>query len=437
MSREELEYMKELDAAARRRPPLAMRLFLFFSVLLFGVGIAWMAWAKLDEVTRADGQVIPSRHVQVVQNLEGGIVTEILVREGETVKKGQVLARMDPTSYGAEVSRLQARRLALLAAVHRLQSEAWNRDLEMPEEVLKLAASTAESERELFNSRRDELAASLDVLQRQLVQRRQDLLSLENEEKALARSLRFVGQELEMARDLSSRGLKSRIETLRLERQHSEITGQLETVRLNVPGARAAVEEAEERINERLEAFRAQALTELNERKLELASVEAELIASRDRMTRREVRAPMDGIVKRLDINTVGGVIQPGSELMEIVPLDDTLLIEARVRPSDIAFLHPGQRAVVKITAYDFTIYGGLDGRLEHISADTIVNEEGESFYLIRVRTDATHFQGREGELPIIPGMTAQVDLLTGEKTVLDYVMKPVLRARESALTER
>ena len=224
---------------------------------------------------------------------------------------------------------------------------------------------------------------------------------------------------------------------LQLERQVNDLQGQLDQANLTVPRAQAALREANERIASAYSSFRADALKELNDRNGELAGLKEAMAAGQDRVRRTEVRSPVRGTIKQIKINTIGGVVQPGQDLMEIVPLDDTLLIDARVRPADIAFIRPGQAATVKITAYDYSIYGGLDGKVEDISADTITNEKGESFYRVRVRTDRNHLGTPQKPLAIIPGMTAQIDVLTGHKTVLDYILKPILKARDEALKER
>jgi adhesin transport system membrane fusion protein len=240
-----------------------------------------------------------------------------------------------------------------------------------------------------------------------------------------------------ITRPLAARRVVSKIELLQLERQVNDLAGELDSTRLAVPRIESALEEAERRIEERGLSFRAEAQRELNAVQAEATALAEAITASADQVKRTEVRSPVRGTIKRLLVTTVGGVVQPGEDLVEIVPLEDTLLVEAQVRPADIAFLHPGQLAKVKVTAYDFSIYGGLDGVVEDISADTITDERGESFYRIRVRTDDNALEHNGETLPIIPGMTTQVDILTGEKTVMDYLLKPILKAKERALRER
>jgi adhesin transport system membrane fusion protein len=227
------------------------------------------------------------------------------------------------------------------------------------------------------------------------------------------------------------------VEVLRLRRSIVEVRGALDATTLALPRAEAAANEMQSRIEQSELAFRAEAFKDLNEARIQWQKITASGVAIQDRVSRTTVTSPVKGIIKQLKINTIGGVVQPGSDMLEIVPLEDNLLIEARVRPQDVAFLHPGQKAMVKFSAYDYTIYGGLKANLELISADTIVDKEGRSFYLIQVRTDKNHLGSDEHPLLIIPGMVATVDIITGEKSVLDYLLKPVLKARAEALRER
>ncbi len=403
----------------------------FFSFL------AWASWATLDIVTRGNGKVIPSRQVQVVQHLEGGIVSEILTAEGDTVEKGQVLMRIDNVRAASDYREKKSRYLAVLAAIARLEAEIRETAIQFPEEVLREARDIAESERALFRSRQEKLDSQLSILRQQVQQREQELKELKSRLSQVRESYRLAKEELDFTAPLAKQRLVSKTELLRLKRQVNDLKGELEQTRLSIERAESAVREARQRIAEAVSQFRSDALRELSNLKSELAGLREVVEAGADRVRRTEVRSPVKGIVKKLHVNTIGGVVAPGQDLVEIVPLEDTLLVEAHIRPSDIAFLHPGQKAKVKITAYDYSIYGGLEGEVEHISADTITDERGNSYFLIRVRTDRNHLGSDDKPLPIIPGMTAEVDILTGHKTVLEYLLKPLIKARERALTER
>ncbi len=373
--------------------PLAGLSLLLMLVVLVS-GLLWADSAVLDIVTRGTGKVIPSSREQVIQSLEGGILAELYVREGDVVETGDRLLRIDDTRSAASYQEGEAKRQALRAAIARLQAEAAGKAPAFPAD---LPAELVASERKLYQSRRKALEEGLAGLNRSL---------------ALAR------QELELTEPLVEQGVASRVELLRLRREVNDLRVQ---------------------IRDRRNAFRAEARKELSAREAELARVEALNRARADQVRRTVIRSPVRGTVKNIRVTTLGGVIQPGQEIMQIVPLEDRLLIEARIRPPDIAFIHPGQKATVKITAYDFSIYGGLEGVVKHISADTIQDERNpkESYYRVLIRTDKAHLEGREGPLPIIPGMTATVEILTGHKSVLEYLLKPVIKTFDNALHER
>jgi adhesin transport system membrane fusion protein len=412
-------------------------LLLFTIAAFFVVLFAWARWAELEEVTRGEGKVIPSSQIQVVQNLEGGIVAELLVREGAIVERGQVLVRIDNVRAASGLRESRQRYLALLGALGRLRAEVGETAIALAPEVLTEAPEVAQNERALYRARQEALQSELDVLRSQALQREQELAELATRLGQLERSHAFALEELEITEPLATSRVVSKVQLLRLQREVSDLAGELEATRLVVPRVETALREAKRRIEERQLSFRAEAQRELNAVQAEAAALHEVITAEADMVSRTEVRSPVRGTVKQLFVNTVGGVIQPGADLIEIVPLEDNLLVEAKVRPADIAFLHPGQPAVVKITAYDFGIYGGLDAVVEDISADTITDDQGESFYRVRVRTNDNALYKAAEPLPIIPGMTTQVDILTGEKTVLDYLLKPILRAKERALRER
>ena len=441
VEREDLDYMADTTAVDLDPAHPAGHLILIAVTVLVVVGLIWAGLSQVDEVTHAEGQIIPSSQVQVVQNLEGGIVQEILVREGDVVDKDQVLLRIDPTRFASSYQEGRLKYLALLAAVARLTAETQNQPLALPPEIDKEAPQLAEDARRLYHTRQQELASSVQILEQQRDQRQQELLEMQSRVAQLERSLALLSDEYERTAPLAAEGVISQVELLRLKRQVNETRGDLDGLRLRLPAARAALDEAKAKIEDVKIKFRTDAQSQLNDAKAELAATAESNTAALDRVTRTAVRSPVRGTVKRLKVTTVGGVVQPGMDLVEIVPLEDTLLVEAKVKPQDIAFLRPGQRAMVKLTAYDSTIYGALEARLEHISADSITQQDkdgGErSYYLIRVRTLDRGYR-KDGEyLPIIPGMTATVDVLTGRKSVLHYLLRPIVRAQERALRER
>jgi adhesin transport system membrane fusion protein len=390
-----------------------------------------------DEVSRGTGKVIPSRHIQTVQNLEGGIISEILVKEGDIVEPNQVLLRIDDTRFSASMRESQVTSAVMEAKMARLTAEAQVKSFKLPQRLKKSQQQLFLREQALAQSRLQELQAAIDVLTQQKMQKQHEINELKSRQQQLQRSYTLVQRELKITEPLVKKGVMSEVELLRLQREASALKGDLESSRLSIPRAEAAIGEAERKMEELKVSFRTRALAELNEIKAEWSRVSESERALEDRVIRTAVRSPVKGIIKQVKVTTIGGVVQPGMDLLEIVPLEDTLLVEAQIRPSDIAFLHPGQEAMVKFTAYDFSIFGGLKASLEHISADTIINERGEPFFLIRLRTKRNHLGSPENPLPIIAGMTVNVDILTGKKTLLDYILKPIKKAQEQALRER
>jgi adhesin transport system membrane fusion protein len=438
--REDIDLLPDVQAAIQAKTWRVGTIMLLFLAVFVGSFITWAYYAKLDEVTRGDGRVIPSRSVQVIQNLEGGIVAEILVSAGEVVEANQVLVRIDNTLAESDLLQKKAQYLSLLGQAARLEAEANGAEVpSFPEQVRKEAPDVARDQLNLFKSRQQTVTASTEIFRRQEEQRQQELRELESRVSLLDRSYGLVREELEITKPLLKEGAVSRVDVLQLERQANDLRASLEGARLAIPRAKSAIDEATRRIEEVEINARSESQLELTQVNTSLAALQESLVAEEDRVRRTEVRAPLRGIVNDVLVTTVGGVIRPGEDLIEIVPLEDTLVIEAKIKPHDVAFLRPGQRAKVKISAYDFSIYGGLDAVLERISADTLESDDRnrDEYYLIRLRTDRNFLGTEDAPLPIIPGMTATVDILTGEKTVLNYLMKPILRARYTALTER
>lgn len=440
-SSNDTEFMRESSAAMMEGPRYFTHWILWLTFLCCVLALVWAALASVDEFTVGEGQVIPSSRVQVVQNLEGGIVSEIMVRVGQVVRKNQPLMRIDDTRFTASSREGQAKDLALLARIARLSAEAGNTAFAPPPQLQQAAPTLVAEERLLFATRQSELQANLSVLRQQADQRRRELAEKRSREAQLKQSHQLIAKELAMMRPMVEQGAVSEVDLLRLERQVNDLRGELEATRLALPRLEAAHREVQQRMEELSAQFRAAAMKELNLARAEQSALSAANTALDDRVTRTLVRAPLAGTVKQIKVNTVGGVVQPGMDLLEIVPVDDTLVVEARVRPADIAFLRPGQEAVVKLSAYDFSIYGGLPATLEHISADTLMperpGERQESFYLIRVRTQQAKPDARAAPLAILPGMVATVNIKTGKKTVLHYLLKPIIKTKEMALRER
>lgn len=434
---DDIPFMTDSRSAVFMGASRNSHLILYGAALFVVIALAWASLAKIDEVTRGDGKVIPTGKIQVIQNLEGGILTEILVKEGQVVDKDQPLLRLDDVRFSSSYRETRTKYLALSARVARLRAEAEGGMVSFPEEIVREDPALTESELALYQSRAKELQSNLSILKQQVSQTQQEITEQEAKKDRLARSLELLKKELAMSEPLAKDGAISEVEILRLKRGVNDMHGDLVASQLALPRLQSAYDEAHTKLADLEIKFRTDARTELSNVSAELAAAEETMRGQQDRVSRTLVRSPVRGTVKQIMVTTIGGVIQPGMDLLEIVPMEGGLLVEAHVRPADIAFLRPEQDAQVKLTAYDYAIYGGLPAKLEHISADTITDEKGESFYLIRVRTDRSYLGSAASPLRIIPGMTATVDILTGHKTVLDYLLKPVLRAREKALRER
>ena len=433
----DLQYMSSISEAIAEQAPGGARALLWMIVLFILLAIYWASWAELDEITRGDGEIIPSSQLQIVETLEGGAVSEILVREGDLVQKGQVLLRIDDIRFSSSLKENQVRLYELVAKSARLKAEGdgipFDKGVSLPEQY----QSMIDQEQFLYTARQAELKASLGALKQQVKQRDQELKAARSQEQQLVRSYNLLRRELTITEPLLKEGVISEVEFLRLKRQLNDLQGELSGVRLNIPRIESTLEETKQNLGEAELQFRNEARRELNEVGAEISRLKEALTGMNDRINRAEVRAPVKGTVKQLLVNTVEGVVQPGDELLNIIPWEDTLLVEARVKPADIANIAIGQRAVIKVSAYDFSIYGGVDAKVLFVSPSTIIDEEGNSYYLVRLQTDQPFVTAVDKKLPLMAGMTVGVDILTGKKTVMDYLLKPVLKAKNRALTER
>jgi len=424
----------EADALISRQRTHRAQKIVRASIAVLALLVLWAALAKVDEVTRGEARVIPSRQLQVLQSLDGGVVAEIAVQEGQVVEAGQLLLRIEEVRATAGMRESAATGISLRARAARLRALAEGKPFVPPDARNEEERRVVDEERRLYSSRLSELDAQLSVVRQQMAQRQQEVAEASARRAAAQRGLELAQQELAQTRPLLATGAVSQVDILRLDREVTRNRGDAEQASAQIARAQAAIGESQRRAQEAELTFRNEARRDLAEAMGKLNALNEGAVALADKVTKAQVKSPVRGRVQRLLANTVGGVVQPGKDLVEIVPLDDTLVLEARVAPKDIAFIRPGQEANVKFTAYDFSIYGGLDATVENISPDTVVDERGNAFYLVRVRTRQAGFTDK---LPIIPGMTAEVDVLTGKKTVMSYLLKPVLKVREGALRER
>lgn len=430
------DFVADADTALLQQDPLRARMILKSVVLIFLVLLLWASYAEVDEITRGEGKVIPSRSLQVLQSLDGGIVTEILVQEGQDVNPGQVLLRLDQTRFVSNLRENQSQYYSLLAKAARLRALSDGKAFVVPQELAKNKdmMGLVEAERALYLSRQSELAATLSVVRQQLAQRNQELVEARARRDQAANGFELTSKELNLTKPMVASGAVSDVEILRLERDVSRYRGERDQAAAQIQRIQAAISESQSKLLEVEREFRNRARSELSETVAKIDALGEGSVALSDKVKQSEIRSPVKGTVQRLLVKTVGGVVQPGRDIVEVVPSEDTLLIEARVLPKDIAFLRPGQDALVRLTAYDYAIYGGFEGTLEHISSDTVIDDKGNAFYMVRVRTKKANLGPN---LPILPGMVAQADIMTGKKTVLSYLLKPILRGKYYALTER
>ncbi|MEK6197707.1 MAG: HlyD family type I secretion periplasmic adaptor subunit [Desulfobacterales bacterium] len=437
MQPEDVDLTTDIRTSILAQTPKGGRAILWVVMALLVLFMVWAYYSEIEQVTRGDGKVVPSTQIQVIQNLEGGILSEIMIDVGQLVKKDQLLLRIDETRFSSSFKQNRVKYLASKSKAARLEAESNGSNFEVPQEVINEKPQVGVREKELFESRRREFNSSMQRIREQISQRKHEYRELTSKLEELTRTFALLNKELELTRPLVAQGAVSEVEVLHLERQASMMQGEIATIKQSIPKSDSKLQEAQLELRENQLAFFNKAKSELNDVLAELEDVSASAIAIEDRLRRTNVQSPVTGTINRLLVNTVGGVIQPGMDLVEIVPLEDTLVIETNIKPADIAFLRPDQDAKVKFTAYDFTIYGGLEAKLEHISADSITDDKGNSFYLVRLRTSKNYLGPETNPLPIIPGMVASVDILTGKKTILSYLLKPVLRAKYMALREQ
>ncbi len=437
ISPEDYEFMNSLSAAVAEQTPKKMRWVLYFWVIAVTFFILWASLTQIDEITRGAGEVVPSGENQMVQNLEGGIVKEILVKVGDSVTKGEPLLKIDNRKSEAQRDSTNIKALELKAKMIRLTAEAEGKEFQVDPQIEKSMPLLIANERSLHRSRQRQFNAKIRSLQDQKKQTEQELK--ENKQKVihLKHTESLIDEEVRMMKPMVAQGVKSKVAFMKLQREQSKVAEDLSSAENAIPRIEAAISEANNNIEEAEGEFQNEAKKELNEVTAEAMRIKESSEALGDQIDRTLVRSPINGVIQKFYIHTVGGVIKPGEDLVEIVPTDDALWLEVKIKPSDIAFVYPGQKTVVKFSAYDFAIYGSLDGEVVHISADTVKDEKENSFYTIHIKTAKNHLGSDKKPLKIIPGMTVNVDIMTGKKSVMDYILKPILRAKQYTFTER
>ena len=454
ISKQDLEMADDVYGAMLTETPTAQRLTIWALTALFVCFFVWSYFAELDRVVRGEGKVVPSSQVQIIQSLDGGILQELYVKEGMVVTKGQPLARIDDTRFRSDMAQQTQEVDALRADIIRLRAELssilianakdWKlqikieqKKLEFPEDLKTTAATLVERQQDEYIGRLNSLDNQVAIQAQQILQREQEIKELESKIRTLRSSLSYANRELKLTRPLAKKNIVPEVELLKLQRTVNQLNGELNALRAQIPRNESALEESVLKRRELVFNFRTDARAQLNEKQAALSSITEAQVGVKDKVSKALITSPVVGTIKTLHINTLGGVVKPGQVLLEIVPTEDKLLVEAKVIPKDIAFIHVGLPARVKITAYDFTRYGGLDGVVELISADTTQDEEGNSFYIVRIRTTESNMnRDNKVDMPIIPGMLTSVDVMVSKRTVLEYILNPILRAKEMALRE-
>jgi adhesin transport system membrane fusion protein len=454
ISKEDVDMADDVYGAILTETPTVHRLTIWSLAGLFGCFIIWAYFAELDRVTRGEGKIIPSSQVQIIQSLDGGILQELYVKEGMQVIKGQILARIDDTRFRSDMAQQTQEVDALRANIIRLRTElssvlvadvpSWQQQVKIektqltfPDDLSKNAPELIARNQDEYNTRLNNIENQVAIQGQQIKQREQEIKELTSKISTLENSLALLNSELELTIPLARKNIVPQVELLKLQRTVNDTNGELNALRLLKPKVRSSFEEAVLKRREAVFKYRTDARSVLNEFQSSLSRLNEAQVSAQDKVSKALIVSPVVGTIKMIHINTLGGVVKPGEVLLEIVPSEDKLLVEAKIIPKDIAFIYVGLKAMVKISAYDFTRYGGLEGVVEHISADTTQDKDGNSFYIIRVRTNESSMQSKTNqEMPIIPGMMTSVDVIISKRTVLEYILNPLLRAKELALRE-
>lgn len=426
-----------LDTLLESHPLPSWRIFAWPVMIMLVVLLSWAFFAELDEVAVATGEVVPQGKIKVVQHLEGGIVEELFVAEGDAVKEGDTLLQLDLASTGSNLEELQVRLDSQNLVRARLLAEAEGSKLGFPKDAANRRPTLVSAQRQAYEARKRELNSTLKVLQEQLKQRQLEIQELSARQKAAKRNYGLATERLKLSKSLLSEGLTPKIEHLELEAEVESLDGEVKSLEPALPKARAAAEESKQRLKEGQIRFRREAREELGKTEQEIARLKELLARVTEQGSRAEIKSPIDGVVKNLRYNTIGGVIKPGEPILEIVPTGENLVIQSKLNPTDRGYVTEGQSALVKISTYDFARYGGLEGTVIQLAPDTTTDENGQPYFRVIVQTDKNYLGEVEGSLPIVPGMQATVDIHTGKKSVMDYLVRPVLKLRHEAFRER
>jgi len=436
LSTEDYEYMDSLSSAVLAKHPKKLHLVLIFWLVTIFFFFLWAAISEIDEIARGSGDVIPSNENQVLQNLEGGIVEEILIKEGSIVKKDDILLKINNEKSISTFESNEVKSLFLEAQILRLRAQSEGKEFDLSRVDNESIKPYIENEISLYKTSTNQLNSSLGVLDEQLIQKKNSFADAKSKKLYLSKSLKMTRKELSMTAPMVERGIASQVDLLRLEKEENNALDDFKSAEFSITRLQSEINEILHKIEETKLSFQSKAKEELNNAISEYKRALTNSKALEDQVTRTIVKAPRDGVVQRLFVHTIGGVVKPGDDLIEIVPTNEKLLVNAKIKPSDIAFIYPSQKAIVKFSAYDFSIYGALEGEVVSISPDTIKDKDENTYYIVRIETQKSKFV-QSKDMKIIPGMTAQVDILTGKKSILSYILKPILKTKQYAFGDR
>ena len=433
----DLAYMHSLSEAVLEHQPKRIRRVLVFWLITVLLFIIWSTFAEIDEIARGPGKIVPSGENQILQNLEGGIIDEVLIDKGDVVTAGQVLLKLTNQKTASLFEGQTIKNMELQAKLLRLNAQTNHDDFIIPSDIPKISLPLFEREKSLFLTNISQFKTQQQVLQQKLNQRKHELNEVKVHIKHFSSALELIKEEVRITEPVVLKGVKPKVEFIKLKREQNTIEERYYSAKISIPRLEAAIEEAQNNLSALEYQSQSKLKQEINEVTAELERIIASNKALTDETQRSFVRSPSNGIIQSIFVHTIGGVVKPGDNLIELVPSDDVLWVEVKLKPSDIAFIYPGQKAIVKFTAYDFSIYGGLAGEVVKISADTKTDRGENTFYTVHIKTKQSFLGNSKDPLKIIPGMTTSVDIITGKKTVLDYILKPILRATYYTFSER
>ncbi|WP_253806422.1 HlyD family type I secretion periplasmic adaptor subunit [Hydrogenovibrio sp. JE_KL2] len=437
VSESDLEFMSSLSQAALEKPTIKSQVLVWLIFLVIVFLIVWASLTTLDKIVRGEGKVVPSSQIQVVQNLEGGIVSNIFVKTGDKVRKGETLIKLDNTQFASSFGEAETQKYDLQAQSERLKAEAFDRPfIEKYPSNDPNVIRMFDREKTLYQNQLNQLQTNIHILEQQIVQHRSELEEAQNQATQLKKSYELLQKEIHIMEPLVREGIASQVDLLKTRRDANDAYTKLQSTRISIPKLQSAVKEAESKQKEAKQDFQNKAQEKLNEVLAKLEQIQNSQTAIEDKVRRTNIRSPVNGVINQLMVSTIGEVVKPGSDIIKIVPNDASLVLETKILPSDIGFVYPGLKAKIKFTAYDFAIYGGLEGTVENISADTIVDDKGNSFYIARIKTNKNHLGTDKNPLYLLPGMQATVDVVVGKQTIMDYLIKPIIKAKDLALRE-